>query len=357
MIARPVGYDVPRGTDFALLRLALATSVIFAHFSAIFRAPTGVGLSAVVPVQAFFVVSGWVVGASFAGSASISAFWVRRAARLYPLYAALVVCQAMACALITVPPNARRELVQYLAYNLAFANFLKPTLFGFFADAPVKAINPSLWTLKVEVAYYITVPLIIWSMRRFGRSVIVLLFLASTAFAYHFPATTSEAGRQFPGQLRFFLVGIGCWGAQAHIPRLEARYRPLLLAALGAIGFIAAHRLEKVVALTALQPFWVGLFVLGAANVLPRLGRIPDISYGVYLLHAPIAQFGRYLGLIDSTRWGLVQLLVLTFAAALAGCLLIELPAIALGRRVSASLSAARGTKFFRSAAAHTHRS
>lgn len=52
------------------------------------------------------------------------------------------------------------ELIKYLIANLTGMNFLCHTLPGVFNGA---VINGSLWTIKIEVGFYIFLPLFIYS--------------------------------------------------------------------------------------------------------------------------------------------------------------------------------------------------
>jgi len=328
--------------DFTLLRLLLASSVVFAHFHLM----TGVavawspGLSSTVAVQGFFVVSGWIVTASCETSNSHGAFFVRRFARLVPLYVVVVIVQALAVvALIGMPTNASGELVHYLAANLTFANFLKPTLFGFLDGAAVPVINPSLWTLKIEVLFYLVVPWLVMLNRRWGLRALIALFVASTLFFCAVEPLSAELAKQLPGQLRFFVAGmIGrllMSGARA-----PSRWNTPLLAAIGVAGLLLAQRFDASLPMAPLQPLFVAAFVAAAGALLPRLARLPDISFGVYLMHAPIIQFALQAGWLPPGEAGLVWVLLVTSTLSIAACYLIERPAIRAGQRWSRRLSA-----------------
>jgi peptidoglycan/LPS O-acetylase OafA/YrhL len=332
--------------DFTLLRLLLAVSVACAHYGEL----TGVrpgwaqGLSATVAVQAFFVVSGWIVTASYESSTSAAAFFVRRLARLYPLYAAVVVAQALgAMALAAQPPDVAAELLHYLGANLVFANFLKPTLLGLLADAPVEAINPSLWTLKIEVLFYASVPL--WAMlaRRWGGWALLGVFSASTLYAYAAEPVSAELAKQLPGQLRFFVAGMMCRALLAgdHLPSPAHRR---WLAGAGIAGLAWAQCFDRSQALAVLQPLAVAAFVVAAAALLPSMRRLPDISFGVYLMHAPLIQASREAGWLAPGAPGLLAILAATGLLSLAAFHLIEQPAIRAGRRLSDRLAVSRRT-------------
>ncbi len=331
--------------EFTLLRLLLATAVVFAHYGALTGVvPGGLhGISSTVAVQAFFVVSGWIVTASFESSSNAIAFFVRRLGRLYPLYAAVVIAQALVV-LAIMPPggNAASELAHYLGANLAFANFLKPTLLGFLDGARVEALNPSLWTMKVEVAFYLCVPVMVMSTRRFGTGAMVALFIASTLYFHAVEPVSAELAKQLPGQLRFFAAGMLGRLIFTGARQPQCWNKPLLTA-IGIGGLLLAQRFDGVVAFATFQPIFVAAFVVAGAVLLPAASKAPDISFGVYLLHAPVIQFTHQTGLLTPGGGGLAAVLAITLALAIAACYLIERPAVRASGRLSRRLSTARG--------------
>ncbi|HET8938252.1 MAG TPA: acyltransferase [Polyangiales bacterium] len=329
---------------FLILRIVLASAVLFSHFPRITATPPTLSLmSPTLAVQAFFVISGWVVSASFARSSTLGSFWLRRAARLYPLYACVIIVQAFAAWLIVQPSSdVTNELLSYLTVNFAFMNFLQPTLFGLLADAPVKAFNPSLWTLKLEVIFYVLTPLLVTIVRAQRAIGTAVLFVASIAM-YYLSLWHSEAlARQFPGQFRFFVAGIALWQLSEHI-----HAKPRLWHALTAIGaFYIANRTVDVASLGVLQPVTVALFVYGAAYALPEPKQLPDVSYGIYVWHGPLIQFALILGLMVNLWIACAATLVV---AALCWYV-VEKPAIQFARKLSVLVEKRRGLSLSRRA-------
>ncbi len=58
------------------------------------------------------------------------------------------------------PFSEPRSTLRYLAANMLLANFLQYDIGGVLADLHNPGINPSLWTLKIEIGFYLIVPLI-----------------------------------------------------------------------------------------------------------------------------------------------------------------------------------------------------
>jgi peptidoglycan/LPS O-acetylase OafA/YrhL len=328
--------------DFTLLRLLLALSVVFAHYAEITHTSLGWvhGLTSATAVQAFFVISGWIVTASYETSKSTSAFFVRRVARLYPLYGVVVMIQAIGVlALLGTPPGFLAELGGYLAANLTFANFLKPTFLGFLDGTAVEAINPSLWTLKIEVLFYLSVPLGVWLVRRFGAWALLGMYTGSCLYFYLLHPVSAELAKQLPGQLRYFVAGMAFRVLVVkHYP--PEKWNKPLLALVGLAGVYLAQRHDTHYAMAAIQPFFVLALVVAGSVLLPAFKSLPDISFGVYLLHAPLIQFMKSTGVLPMGFGGLWLTLGATVALSIVAYYLIEHPAIQWGQRVSRRLTA-----------------
>ncbi|MEO8145274.1 MAG: acyltransferase, partial [Betaproteobacteria bacterium] len=283
--------------------------------------------SADVAVKGFFVISGYLVMMSYENSASLRDYGAKRVRRIYPAYAAVVLACALAGAFLTALPAAgyfsSMDFAKYVAANLAFLNFLAPTLPGVFAGQPYEEVNGALWTLKIEVMYYLFVPVLAWLLARFGRwralGALYLLSVAYSVAAGHMHVRTGDPfwlqlQRQLPGQLVYFLVGIGFYLLR---DRVTGRWLTLLAAAAAMFVLVAISQSPPLAMLV--EPLALGICVIYAAVALPHLGnvaRFGDLSYGVYILHFPTIQVLVAAGLFASAPWA-------SFAAAAALVLLM----------------------------------
>jgi peptidoglycan/LPS O-acetylase OafA/YrhL len=320
-----------RPNNFDLLRLAFAGSVMLFHI------PTLSGeaelrvlsqaFSADIAVKAFFVISGYLVMMSWERSASLRDYAGKRVRRIYPAYAAVVLLCALVGAWLTVAPVEAyfgADLARYCAANLAFLNFLAPTLPGVFDGQPFSEVNGALWTLKIEVMYYLCVPALAWTMTRLGRwRTLMGLYALSLAWVLAMRATYAahddgiwlQLERQLPGQLRYFLVGVA-W----YFVRDTMRWRVWIGAA--ALAAFIATRVAVMAPLNlVLEPIALGTLVIFAANGLPYLGnlaRFGDLSYGVYIIHFPVIQTAVWMGLFVDKPWSAAVLSIALVVAAAA---------------------------------------
>jgi peptidoglycan/LPS O-acetylase OafA/YrhL len=191
---------------------------------------------------------------------------------------------------------------KYLGANLLFLNFLAPSLPGLFGANSISAVNGALWTLKIEVAFYLFVPVLHYLCSRFGTKIVmVTIFCLSCTWKYGFALLaamdqsqhlhSAESWRsiysqlevQFPAQLVYFSAGILLL---LYFDKLKRHF--LTISVITACLFL----LDQWVTRDALDVFWISGFVLifGFWRYFGNFSNHGDLSYGVYIVHWPILQ-------------------------------------------------------------------
>jgi peptidoglycan/LPS O-acetylase OafA/YrhL len=286
--------------NFDLLRAIFAVTVFCVHAAVLsvnnHLLSLTCFLSSEVAVKSFFVVSGFLIFMSYQNSHTISSFFSKRIRRIYPAYLFVILASVlMGVFFTTLPVNEYWSVstLKYFLANLIFINFLQPTLPGLFTENFNPAVNGALWTLKIEVMFYIAVPLIVFCFNRFGRlPVMLLLFISSVIYSYVLFAMAQSNGggafvelqRQLPGQLTFFIVG----AAGYYYFEAFKKYA-LYLVLLGLLAFVFKAHLPWIV----LEPLSLGVLVIYFATAFTYVGdfgKYGDFSYGIYILHFPILQ-------------------------------------------------------------------
>lgn len=224
------------------------------------------------------MVSGFLIAGSYERTRTVRSFYIRRVFRLYPMYACIVVIQT--CIMLALLPGGPlsepHDTLRYLGVNLMFANFLQYDIGGVLNKLGNPGINPSLWTLKIEIGFYLIVPLIYAAMRRWGRAVLPAIFIASVAYdvlAMHLGY--ERLAKQLPGQMQFFVVGIALfiYGQRIKVPAWLSVVVTLL--------FLTAWTWWNPIP-DGIRPLIVGAFVFCFALRLPVLRMQSDMSYSVY---------------------------------------------------------------------------
>ncbi len=310
-------FPIPTRNNFDLVRFCLAMTVCLVHASVLSAAPALAVipqiLSSEIAVQGFFAVSGFLIFMSYERSSSLKSYAEKRARRLVPAYVAVVLLSAFALRAISSASQFyfTQDWWAYLAANLSYLNFLHPELPGVFQGNVEHTVNGALWTLKVEILFYVSVPLFVLAIRRFGAApVLVITYLLSSLYA---ALVHGRLEHQLPGELRYFVAGTACYYGW---PEFQ-RYRKQIAVAAACI-FIAG----KFLPLGLLVPAAVGALTIcaGLFCYLGEFGRYGDFSYGVYILHFPIIQILVQAGAFARSPW---LALAGAVAIALAGAVIL----------------------------------
>jgi peptidoglycan/LPS O-acetylase OafA/YrhL len=332
--------------NFDLLRLLLAIIVCVSHASYLsgFQQIGNISsfLSSSVAVKAFFVVSGFLIFMSFERSSSLMAYARKRISRIYPAYFTVV----MLCAILLFAVSSKSigeyfsvEWIKYVFANLTFLNLLQPRLPGVFENNNLTDINASLWTIKIEVMFYLAVPIFVFLFRTFSRlPVLILVYCSSVAYVEILEKVArntdqgiyEELSRQLPGQLSYFMAGAFFY---YFLPLFERHVKYFLAAAalILAINFSFPLPLLEPFALATVVIF-VGLF-----GYLGNFGTYGDFSYGMYILHYPIIQTILHFGWFQNNPWSFLAVaMTTTTAGAIAMWHLVEKRF--LGRRSHAAV-------------------
>jgi peptidoglycan/LPS O-acetylase OafA/YrhL len=313
-----------RQNNFDIVRLILATIVVFSHSSSLSLSGSLAEiphlLSAHVAVEGFFAISGFLIFASYDRCKSLREYFTNRAFRILPGYwLSTIFCLMIAFSLGSF------HVGKFLLANLTFANFLHPGIDGVFESNPGNPfMNGALWTIKIELMFYLSVPIIAWLCHRLHRdavlwTLIVLSILYRVALARH-----ESLYVQLPGQLSFFLTGTLIY---YHLAFFKKHGKWFMLAAALCYG------LHAWTGWYFLRPVAIATFTLGASLLLPQVKgptRWGDFSYGTYILHYPIIQIIIAAGVFNAHPWAALLLTVASVAvAASLSWFFVEKPSLA----------------------------
>ncbi len=324
------------GNNFDLLRFVLASIVLLAHAHVLADNPQlaflSVYLSPDYAVKGFFVISGFLIFQSYDRSLSLRDFYEKRARRIYPAYVAIVMlCAVGGAAVTTLPLNEyfSERWAAYVMANLVLLNFLAPDLPGVFNGNPLTTVNGVLWTIKVEVMFYLCVPAIAYLFRRFGIAPIgLIIYIGSVVYWIALSETSAGTGvelyqvlaRQLPGQMSYFVTG-------ALLLYQWQRFRRWLPLAAAVAAILLPLRLPFVHAV--LEPFLLGCLVIYLAmgiRYVGNFGRYGDLSYGIYIAHFPIIQLLVSMGIFSNPWTGLFSTIPLVLLVAWCSWHFVERP-------------------------------
>jgi len=254
-------------------------------------------------VDVFFVLSGFLMAILYK-QGQVKQFFERRAKRLLPAYFATIILTLFA-SLFLVMPSELGQVTTQAIYGLFFSNNIGFWLQNsYFSKAE---FNPllHLWSLGVEIQFYLIVPLLAWFFRK--SKVFLFLALLGSFAACVFIVGISPKTSFFMMPLRMweFLLGF----VVAYYLTVNGIVKYSKFSWLGAIGLLiicvipfinvdgqSLNRLEAHPSFYALLVCTATCLVLGCG--LPKvfeqnpisqfLSKIGDYSYSIYLVHFPI---------------------------------------------------------------------
>jgi peptidoglycan/LPS O-acetylase OafA/YrhL len=321
-----------RRTDIDGLRAVAVIGVLFFH------AKCSTFAGGFVGVDVFFVISGFVITQTILRNIkdnrfSFLEFYARRARRLLPALAIVLLATVVVGGFVLWPVDYRALSEQAIASTLFVPNLLFWNETGYFdSSADLKPLL-HLWSLGIEEQFYLVWPLIIFSLARYRRlhAFLVLTTLASFFYCAHLTRIDQTAAFYSP-LTRYWELSLGGSMATIGLRRTSAYIRSLVF--LG--GLIAISSAFLMFHADALFPgYRVALPTLGAAAIiwsgpdnsiakytlsLRFVVYVGMISYPLYLWHWPVLSLSRQAGL----EWHPLLLLVLSAILAIVAFELVE---------------------------------
>jgi peptidoglycan/LPS O-acetylase OafA/YrhL len=320
-----------RGPGFDQIRLGAATIVLFHHCSglnkndirldSLFRFSGGYINFGFLAVAIFFAISGFLVTPSLLRSGNIIDFATRRILRIFPG----LICVVFATMLILGPFDTILPLREYFTnfqvyrYMKNIATLTVDHLPGVTSDDghPIE-VNGSLWTLHFEVLCYAALALTsilgILHRRIFFLALFVISYGTNIGLGLD-PAFGALMPVRFVTFMSLFVYFVA--GATLFVYADRVPYSPILAIGIFALGLVTMPLglgvLFVPICLSYLMVF-LGLSALPGRSYLKH-----DLSYGVYLIHAPVlVTILVYFPFLALQAWWLVAVIVLSVTLVLA---------------------------------------
>lgn len=283
--------------DIQILRGLAVILVVFFHLEV-----PGFS-SGFLGVDVFFVISGYLMAVMY-DPLKKQEFFAKRARRLLPAYFSTVLLTLLVAIFITTPNDFWQVSNQAL-----FAAIFAPNI-GYWLDnsyfdkASFKPLL-HLWSLGVEIQFYLLIPMFYWIFRR-QRSGFSLLYLSSVVLCFLVVGISPKtAFFWLPLRLWEFLTGFGiAYYISKQQIQLPKKAEWIGATALLVIICVPMFKVDGTVAGFMLgHPGIVALLVVFATAVTLAFGlplavsknpiaalfeRIGDYSYSIYLAHFPI---------------------------------------------------------------------
>ena len=241
-----------------------------------------------IGVKGFFVISGLLIWLSAEHTNSWRIFFVKRFFRIYPSLIFLLLLTSFVAIFYFKQPLTM--VFEYFFWNSIFLNFMNHCIGDVFNNNAMCAINGSLWTLKLEVAYYFFVGVVFFTLRNYAFKILVMVTILSFSLEsvlFFLPNNYIHFAELFQNQIpfKFYYFGLGVIFNRFH-EKLSNKILSIILL----IGFIGWYLFD-------IKFIFLPLFVLSLVYLvafrLPifSFSKYGDMSYGMYIFHFPIIQF------------------------------------------------------------------
>lgn len=281
--------------NFDFLRHFLAFSVVWHHFIILTRNEHSFIIFDVidsnVAVKAFFVISGLLIWVSATRTRTIGAYVLKRFFRLYP--ALIFILVIMSLTSLFFYEQSFDEVLTYLAWNSIFLNFMHPCIGDMFDNNVLCAVNGALWTLKLEVAYYIFVAIVVFMFKQYAYRLIVVFsiisFISETALLVipsQFEHIATLLHNQIPFKFYYFGLGVIIYNYEKYISTTNLLFALFV----GLTGWFIFN----------IELFFLPLFVVSFVFLIAfrvpafNFSKFGDLSYGLYIFHFPLIQIFVY---------------------------------------------------------------
>jgi peptidoglycan/LPS O-acetylase OafA/YrhL len=328
--------------NFDFLRVVFALTVAIAHLIElseieIFQ-PYLKFFNTRLAIDGFFVISGFLIAKSYENSKTIKSYIIKRIKRIVPAYSILIVfCAVFFWVLSTNSLSnyfLNAQFWKYLVANLTFQNYIEPCLPGVFENNTICTVNGALWTIKIEEAFYLLLPLFYWLVKfkkiNFYALSFVIYVASVSYFNYFVSIDMYKIAKQLPGTLAFFISGIIFYKNFNFF--LKWKHHIILPSLL--LFIIEQYVFQTQI----LKPITYGFMVFYIAYSIKWLndfGKYGDFTYGIYIYHFPIIQLFVYLKWFNEYNPFIISSIALLFVVVLAifSWHLIELPYLSESRK------------------------
>jgi peptidoglycan/LPS O-acetylase OafA/YrhL len=337
--------------NFDLIRIITALLVLVNHSLGHLELPIPGWYTVVQQFQRvpmFFVMSGFLLSASFERNSELKQYFTNRLTRIYP---ALWMCLLLTVILFSLVGVSflNAQAAPWLAAQ-GIGLIYTPSFLDHFGYG---SYNGSLWTIVIELQFYLCLPVIYWLYRKYKRdSFFYLLFALSCLVSfvvYRYSSGLSGSHAWIGKLLRYsilphayiFLAGILLQRWKVYEWKWVRGKALLWMALFLALSYILpVTTFTKMIAMIVLACCTISL-AYSAPGIATKLLKNRDLSYGVYLYHGMLLSVLVEFELIGNV-WYFIAVAVFTLVLAWLSYRYVEQPAMSWAKRKNAAAKEAK---------------
>lgn len=283
---------MPRQNNFDFLRLLFSSLVILSHSFPLTHKPEILGVInpeftfGEISVQAFFIMSGYLIFISMKNSKSVISYFWKRIIRLFPGLFIMLFLTVLFLPLINTDILNQSDYYSYLPNCLSLF-LVQYHVSGIFTENPYPlAINGSLWSLSYEFLMYVFIGfLFIFKKFKYLNLIIITTFIVfyflnifNPEFLKYYMIRIRIDSLQFYRLATFFMAGAILSFVKSPLFNNKFFQFSLLITLVLSIKYSFYNESAPII---------LSLLIIPFANSYNKNIQIPksfgDISYGVYV--------------------------------------------------------------------------
>jgi len=329
--------------NFNLLRLFAALQVVYSHSISHLEIKNEylIAFSDFISyfpgVPIFFLISGYLISMSYDKNPNIKEYTKNRVLRIIPgLYVNFLIGLIVLWYFDQFSDISLVSILPWIVSQLTLFQFYNPE---FIRDFGVGVINGSLWTISVELVFYMILPFIyVFLKKDFYRRFIVLMIIS--LFFYFFITNISTKtfiyerliGVSILPYLFYFLIGLYVYKYKdTLIKYLENKV--ILYAFLYAfIVFLSVDNFAYLVLKQFVYALFIFSFVFSYKKLSYTLMKHNDFTYGIYIYHMLVVNIFIQLGYMGGVE-NLFLALLLSIICGIMSYFFVEKPFLKLKKK------------------------
>ncbi len=344
-----VPLDAPARVDhhnnFNLIRLLAAVQVLCVHVFTHFHmtGPVVQAFKLIPGVPTFFLISGYLIYTSYKRTRvrGLRAFFTNRFLRIYPALWTCIAIAVLSVAFTGYLSSQHFSVTHFVFWIFAQASFLQFYNPPFMRAYGAGVLNGALWTITVELQFYVLTPLLFYLLHHRMR-LFAIIFAASLALNLYLRAyldwniiAMKLVYVSFASWLYMYMTGflaaefqqVGSWAQ-------KSPYIVLVVGLIASQSLIGSYETNAANGINPISVAILALLIIKCSTqkitVLPGIQRFierNDFSYGLYLYHMPVINFLLFETMFSRIA-GWLLVLPVSAAAATLSWYLVERPAL-----------------------------
>ncbi|WP_418637374.1 acyltransferase family protein [Winogradskyella sp.] len=305
--------------NFNLLRILAAVQVLIVHSFNHFEIKSVLidALKIFPGVPMFFFISGYLIGGTYIRNLKKGnrIFFMNRVLRLYP---ALIVCFIISLLLVYFSgyfSEIKIKISSFIIWSFSQITFFQFYNAGFMRGYGDGVLNGALWTISVEIQFYLLTPIIYYFFLK-RKSLLIFFFVVSIIvnvylkYFLNWELTFMKLLTvSFIPWVYMFLLGYLC---SIYKNELIERIKKInillvLLIYIVSMNFIGSYQYNAQNGINPISVLILSVLIIKFSQMKIYLPKIisnfidrNDLSYGIYIYHMPIINFLLYIEILNS---------------------------------------------------------